>query len=105
MIDAIRLFLVGTTIGVLERPGADPVRVGVLNWCSDLTFSDINNSSLIGYAGRCVTRLLAGYANLVAAGAQVLFDYSGGDYRCSISLDLHDNSRRSGNHPLYVRFL
>ena len=37
-----------------EKPGSDSVRFTVLEWCSDLTFSDFSNSLLMGYAGRCV---------------------------------------------------
>ena len=62
---------------VYEKPESEPVQYTALNWCSDLTFSGVNSSSLIGYAGRCVGMFLARYAELVAAGAQILsYDYS-----------------------------
>jgi hypothetical protein len=64
---------------VFETPGSDTVRYIAFLWCSDLTFSDLNNnnSSLIGYAGRCVGRLLAGYDAALASGSQLAFDDSG----------------------------
>ena len=62
-----------------ETPEAEIVQYSGLIWCSDLTFSDVNNSSLIGYAGRCVEMVLAGY-NFLASGAQMTFDPSFGEF-------------------------
>ena len=61
---------------VLERPETQPVRTSTLDWCSDLTFSNVNNSSLIGYAGRCVSILLTGFNALAASGAGLTFENS-----------------------------
>ena len=59
-----------------EKPESEPARISVLNWCSDLTFSDgVNNISLMGYAGRCVVKLSAGYEAMAAAGAQSAYNY------------------------------
>jgi hypothetical protein len=63
-----------------EEPGSEPIRGAGLTWCSDLTFSDISNTSLMGYAARCVTMFLAGYAGMIAAGAQVTYEYSEGQF-------------------------
>ena len=63
-----------------EKPESEPVRITTLHWCSDLTFSDLSNSSLMGLAGRCVFMFLAGYAAQMAAGAQLAYGYSGGEF-------------------------
>ena len=65
---------------VYEKPATVPVKYTSFHWCSDLTFSDISNTSLVGYAGRCVYRSLAGYAAGLAAGAQLPFEYSEGEF-------------------------
>ena len=75
-----QLFLIRTQSFAFERPDSDPVQTALLGWCSDLSFSDISNSSLIGYAGRCVDAFLAGGGNAEAAGAQLPFDHLGGDF-------------------------
>ena len=59
-----------------ENP-PNPVTINIFQWCSDLTFSDVNNSSLIGFSGRCVRMVLLGYAEAAASGTT--FDYSVGD--------------------------
>ena len=62
---------------VYEKPNSEPiVENAAVYWCSDLTFSDFSNSSLMGVAGRCVEKYLAGYTEALAAGAQST--YSGG---------------------------
>ena len=71
-----QLFFIDTVTLVYEKPESEPRQYSGLNWCSDLTFSDVNNSSLIGYAGRCVSIVLPGYADLVSSGAELTFDYS-----------------------------
>ena len=43
---------------LMESPESEPLQFTFLDWCSDLTFSDFSNSSLIGYAGRCVYQIL-----------------------------------------------
>ena len=59
---------------VYEKPDSQPiVENAVVYWCSDLTFSDFSNSSLMGYAARCVEKYLAGYAEAVASGAQLTY--------------------------------
>ena len=42
-----QLFWLKEVSVVQERPEADTVRVTILDWCSDLTFSNVNNRSLI----------------------------------------------------------
>ena len=64
-----------------EKPESEPVRISVLNWCSDLIFSDVNNSSLMGYAGRCIVRWLTGFAEATASGAQLTYDFSKGQFK------------------------
>ena len=76
-----QLFFIRAVSAAFESPESDPVRISVLNWCSDLTFSDVNNSSLIGYAGRCVEMISAAvFANLVASEAQLPYDFSKGEF-------------------------
>ncbi len=78
-VDAVnngQLLFLWTGSWVYEKPDSETVPLTFLNWCSDLTFSDFNNSSLIGYAARCVGMFLAGYTEAQAAGAQLTFDYS-----------------------------
>ena len=75
-----QFFFILTANNVFEKPESDPVSFSTFNWCSDLTFSDLNNSSLIGYAGRCVEMFLSGYADLLATGAQSTYDYSKGEF-------------------------
>ena len=75
-----QFFFIYTATLAYEKPESDPVHGSGLTWCSDLTFSDVNNTSIMGYAGRCVAMLLAGYDATVAAGAEVLSDYSEGDF-------------------------
>ena len=67
-----QFFLLIAGSSVYEKPGSEPAQSTFLDWCSDLTFSDLNNSSLMGLAGRCVSMRLAGYAAQMAAGAQLL---------------------------------
>ena len=62
-----------------EKPGSEPSGVTFLKWCSDLTFSDLSNSSLmLGYAARCVGMFLADNAEALSSGAQLIFQYSEG---------------------------
>lgn len=65
---------------VFEKPESESVRRSNLVWCSDFTFSDLSNSSLMGYAARCVGMGLSGYAEALAAGAQLTYDYSEGNF-------------------------
>jgi hypothetical protein len=62
-----------------ERPETEPARISTFNWCSDLTFSDLNNSSLIGYAGRCLGMYWDGYADIMESGDQNAYYYSKGE--------------------------
>ena len=75
-----QLFFRYTGSFVFEKPEAEPFRLSAVDWCSDLTFSDLNSSSLIGYAGRCVRMVLFGYDAMVAAGSQLAYDYTEGDF-------------------------
>jgi hypothetical protein len=80
-VDAVndgQFFQLRTASAVTEKPGSEAVQLSFLDWCSDLTFSDLNNSSLMGYAGRCVRMGLAGYAEAQTAGGQISLDYSTG---------------------------
>jgi len=84
-----QFFLLATGSLVYERPASEPVQATIFSWCSDLTFSDmmsISNSSLMGYAGRCVVMRLAGYAEVVAAGAQLTYEYSEGEYGATLGI-------------------
>ena len=78
MVNNGQFFFLGKQNYVYERPESEPVQYTAFDWCSDLTFSDFNNSSLMGYAGRCVGKILTGYDAMVAAGGQLAFVYSGG---------------------------
>ena len=72
---------------VYEKPGTESTQYTFLNWCSDLTFSDFSNRSLMGYAARCVGMWLAGYADIVvAAGAQLPYEYSGGEFTHTVGI-------------------
>ena len=73
-----QLFFNMTGTFVFETPDADIVRASHIFWCSDLTFSDLNNSSPIGYAGRCVARMsfLGEYNDNLASGATLPFPYT-----------------------------
>jgi len=75
-----QFFLLTTGSWVYEKPATEPVQYTFLDWCSDLTSSDLSNGSLIGYAGRCVTNRVDGYASGVAAGAQVSDTFSEGEF-------------------------
>ena len=75
-----QLFWLGTGSFLYEKPETEPVQPAAFGWCSDLTFSDVNNSSLMGYAGRCVDMYLAGYDAVAASGAQLPFDYAEGEF-------------------------
>jgi hypothetical protein len=90
-VDAVnnkQFFLVatGSFVSLYEKPDSEPVGVTHLNWCSDLTFSNFSNSSLMGYAGRCVYTYLAGYAEVVAAGAQLTNKYSEGQFGSTMGI-------------------
>ena len=66
-----QLFWRHTKTILREVPESAPFqKITSLDWCSDLTFSDVNNSSLIGYAGRCVGMGLTKYADILASGVQ-----------------------------------
>jgi hypothetical protein len=76
-----QLFYLETGSSVYEKPATEPVQLTFLNWCSDLTFSNVDMSSLMGYAGRCVGMFLAGYTDIIAAGADLTYyEYSEGDF-------------------------
>ena len=81
-----QLFFIRSGTTVVERPESDPIRWFVLDWCSDLTFSDVHNSSLIGYVGRCVEMFMAGYDDIVASGAQVPYYFSKGKFISTTSI-------------------
>ena len=63
------------------------MQLSFLDWCSDLTFSDLSNSSLMGMTGRCVQTWLDGYAEMQAAGAQNTYVFSEGqDTRSTLGI-------------------
>ena len=71
-----QLFLIGNLMFVYEKPASETVKGSLLLWCSDLSFTGVqnNSSSSPGYAGRCVGMRLGNVlADFLAAGAQ----YSG----------------------------
>ena len=81
-VDAVnnkQYFFRATGSAVFEKPGAEPVQYTTFNWCSDLTFSDVDmiNSSTMGLAGRCIQMFLAGYTEAEAAGSTLEYEYSG----------------------------
>ena len=68
-----QFFLIRNLVLVYEKPSSEPVKGSSLFWCSDLSFSGIQNSSRSspGYAGRCLEMLLGNYlADMLAVGAQ-----------------------------------
>ena len=82
-VDAVndgQFFFIMSGSSVYEKPESEPVSGSVFAWCSDLTFSDFSNSSLMGYAGRCVGMSMAGYAEAQASGAQLPFVISEGEW-------------------------
>ena len=79
-----QLLLIRNGIGVFESPDSDTRKGDFFYWCSDLTFSDVNNSSLIGYAGRCVMMGLFGYDEAVASGGH--FTYSEGEFMATFGI-------------------
>jgi hypothetical protein len=81
-----QLFMIRAGSGVYEKPATEPVQFTFLHWCSDLTFSDISNSSLMGLAGRCVQMVLAGNAEALASGAQLTFDNSEGQFTSTLGI-------------------
>ena len=54
-----QLFWRHTKTIVNEVPEMPPFHIDSIEWCSYLAFSDLNNSSLMGYAGQCVGMGLA----------------------------------------------
>ena len=81
-----QLFFIQSGTAVFERPESELAEYTAFDWCSDLTFSDVHNSSLIGYAGRCVRMFLDGHANLLAAGAQKAYDYLEGEFAYTMGI-------------------
>ena len=81
-----QFFLLNTGNNVFEKPESETLQYTLLDWCSDLTFSDLSNSSIIGYAARCVGIFLTGYANFTAAGAQLAYEYSEGEWTSTNSI-------------------
>ena len=88
-VDAVnngQAFLRATLSYVYEKPESETVQYTILRWCSDLTFSDFSNVSLVGYAARCASTLLAGYAEAVASGTQLSYEYSEGYFGKTASI-------------------
>ena len=75
-----QFFQLITANSVHEKPESESVRRSNLVWCSDFTFSDFSNSSLMGYAARCVGMGLSGYAEALAAGDQLTDVHPEGDF-------------------------
>ena len=68
-----QFFLIRNSVSVYEKPSSEPVKGSPLFWCSDLSFTGIQNSSRSspGYAGRCLEMWLGNIlADILAAGAQ-----------------------------------
>ena len=69
-----QFFLIRNVVVVYEKPSSETVKGILLHWCSDLSFTGIQNnssSSSPGYAGRCVFMFLGSFlADASAAGAQ-----------------------------------
>ena len=79
-----QLFWRHTKTILLEAPEFAPIqKMTSLDWCSDLTFSDVNNSSLIGYAGRCVGMGLTKYEAMLATG---IHNYEFRDFAVSVGI-------------------
>ena len=68
-----QFFILVTGRIVFEKPGTEPISAPLLMWCSDLTFSDFSNSSLMGYAARCVGTRLAGVEFSYTIGVSAVF--------------------------------
>ena len=49
-----QFFLKQPGVVVLENPSTDPIYFESIYWCSDLTFSDMDTTDPMGYAGRCI---------------------------------------------------
>ncbi len=82
-----QFFLLITASLLYEKPGSEPLTdVTLLYWCSQITSSDLSNSSTIGLAARCVDRLLVGYAEMVASGGQVIEVVLNGTFGASMGL-------------------
>mmetsp|Transcript_10332 Transcript_10332/g.20712 ORF Transcript_10332/g.20712 Transcript_10332/m.20712 type:complete len:351 (+) Transcript_10332:96-1148(+) len=95
-----QLFLIRNGVFVYEKPSPEPVKAGFLLWCSDLSFTGIQNnsssSSSPGYAGRCVLMWLGNtFADLLAAGAQVV----------SVSASTEDFTSTRGISAVFVEQL
>ena len=48
MVNNGQFFFLGKQNYVYERPESEPVQYTAFDWCGDFTFSDFNNSSLMG---------------------------------------------------------
>ena len=81
-----QFFFTRDASSVYEKPGSEPIRGAGLTWCSDLTFSDFSNSSLMGYAARCVGMSLARYEDTMAAGAQFVHVLSEGKFTQTLGI-------------------
>ena len=84
-VDAVnnkQLFMVGSGRNVWEKPGSEPTGGPGFLWCSDLTFSDFRNSSLMGYAGRCVDMGIPGYPE----NNSLYVPYSPGDFSYNLGI-------------------
>ena len=83
--DEKQFFLVNAASATLyQKPDTEPVQGTLFSWCSDLTFSDFSNSSLVGYAGNCVAMLLA-YGPFFS-GAQIQVEYVKGEFTAAIGI-------------------
>jgi len=52
--DDKQFFLKQPGVVVLENPSTDPIYFESIYWCSDLTFSNMDTTAPMGYAGRCI---------------------------------------------------
>lgn len=67
-----QFFLIVDVMVLFEKPSSDAVKGSVLYWCSDLSFTGVQNSSSSpGYASRCVGMKLGSFlADILAEGSQ-----------------------------------
>ena len=107
-----QFFQAHTSTAVYEKPGSEPVQLTYLDWCSDLTYSDLRNSSLMGYAARCLQMPLAGHDDAIAVGAQKTYYFSEGLFGGTLGisavfveqLNVFEGQYHSNNDDFIIRY-